>query len=166
MLRLTLDANVFHELLSGKRQHHEAAARLFELARAGRVELYTTTRIELDIPDEPLRSQIASLKIAPIGTGFRLDVSRLDSPDYLVSSEDVALSSRLMNLLFPNASSESPKQQNRTADVDHLLGHLTSGNDYFVTQDRGILERTQGLLKEKIAVVQIAEAVSLAEAVQ
>lgn len=163
MLRMTIDANVFHELFGEGRTHHADAVRLFALAREGRVELVATTRIDMDVPREPLRSQIAAFNVAPAGTAFFLEGTRRDRALPPVSQEEEARARRLMNLLFPQAQPSSPKQRNRVADVDHLLGHLASGNDYFVTLDHGILGRAGKLLDEGIAVVPLADAVALAE---
>jgi hypothetical protein len=67
-----------------------------------------------------------------------LNISRLDSGDYLVSEEDGIILNGLKNILV-NAQIE---------DVDHLFGHIKALRDIFVTSDAHFLDHKETLLKE------------------
>ena len=67
---------------------------------------------------------------------------------------------QLRTAIFKNVPEEGKKEASRKSDLDHLLGHMHSGNDIFVTRDCPILDAKQ-LLSEKfkLTVMQPAEAV-------
>ncbi len=50
-------------------------------------------------------------------------------------------SDEIMNLLFPGADKAHARHRNRTADVDHLMGHKLSDRDVFLTNDGAILDK-------------------------
>jgi hypothetical protein len=167
MLRLTLDANVLHALLDPRREFHATAVRLFELAERGRVQLAVTSRIRSDIPREPLRSRVAALPVLPLSTFARHGGSRDSgsgaSGDLAPTPAELSLHDRLMTLLFPLASRAGARHAGRLADVEHLVGHVRSGNDYFVSDDKALHGRAAQLAATGIRVIGVARAVQLAE---
>lgn len=162
MLRLTLDANVLHALLDPRRQFHAAAARLFELAEQGHVQLAVTSRIASDIPREPLRSRVAALPVLPLPTLVRHGATGYGG-DIAATPEELALHDRLMALLFPLSTRAGARQASRLADVAHLVGHVHSGHDDFVSDDKALHGRAPQLAAEGIRVIGLVQAVRLVE---
>jgi hypothetical protein len=147
-MRVTLDTNVVRDMLDSRRTGHQDAVRLAALIRDAKIKAQLTTRINVDVPAEPLKSMIAGLPDISgerAGAPFRLDYSRLDSGDYIPSDFESEEASTLMRLLFPGAEADSPRQQNRLADVDHLLAHRRSGADWFLTSEKSMLENEETL---------------------
>lgn len=82
------------------------------------------------------------------GGPFRCDISTLDGPDLLTSEEDSALARELELTLWSGGGARNPKRvRSRMTDVDHLLVHLRSGRDMFVTLDRDVLDKREQLLE-------------------
>jgi hypothetical protein len=162
MLRLTLDANVLHALLDPRREFHAAAVRLFELAERSRVQLAVTSRIRSDIPREPLRSRVAALPVLPLPTLVRHGGSGYGG-EIAPAPAELALHDRLMALLFPLATRAGARQAGRLADVAHLVGHVRSGHDFFVSDDKALHGRARQLAEEGIRVIGVAQAVRLVE---
>ncbi len=154
-MKLTVDTNVLRDAVDSDRAGHVIATELLELHRSGKCEIRVTTRLDVDVPNDPLRTIIESLDALdspPVGTVFRLGSSRLDSGDFLADEETVEELDQLMNLLFPGADKASPRHKNRIADVDHLMGHKLSARDVFVTNERAILKRG-GELADRFKIV-------------
>ena len=168
MKLLTVDTNVLRDILEPQRSGHSTAVRLLELHKAGRCNIKVTTRLDVDVPDGPVRADIDALEIVQFGTVFRIGSSRLaETPehgDFLAKDDQVADARRLLDTIFPGASPDSPKHRNRLADVDHLLGHKHSGRDMFVTGEKAILEHREWLAKEIGIIVENPKAA--VEAVQ
>lgn len=162
MLRLTLDANVLHALFDSRREFHAAAVRLFELAEQGRVRLAVTSRIGSDIPREPLRSRVAALPVPPLPTLVRHGATGYGG-DIAPTPADLTLHDRLMALLFPLATRSGARQASRLADVAHLVGHVRSGNDYFISDDKALHGRAEQVAAEGIRVTGVAQAVRMVE---
>ncbi len=158
---LTLDTNVLRDCDDSNRPGHMVAMELLGLHHLGECEIRTTTRLDVDVPREPLRSRLSALNPLPqMGTAFRIGASNLGSGDVLVDDQWVADEERLLTLIFPMSSPCSPKHKNRLADVDHLLGHRHNGRDIFVTGEVAILSRASDLEKDfGIKVVSPADAV-------
>ena len=152
--KITLDANILHDLNLSSRPNHECAKELWRLFQDGFMDIAVTSRIEIDIPDEPLKSKISNVPRIP--TVGRDGYSKYDI-DYYVSDEESALDKRLQSIVFPGADPQSPSHKNRLADIDHLLGHRHQGNDVFVTAERSILSRRKELSAEGIDVMTCTE---------
>ena len=145
---LTLDTNVVRDVLSPTRPDHAVAMQLMECARRHRVQMQITNRLDVDVPDGPLRTQFESMtELAPMrpGAPARLGFTRIGGPDYIVSDEDAQEGDAIERLLFPGASKESARHRNRMADVDHLMGHKSSGAAAFVTNEKTMLVRARQL---------------------
>lgn len=147
-MKLTVDTNVLRDAIEPHRAGHAIATELLALHQAGKCEVRVTTRLDVDVPTDPLRKLIESLEVldtAPVGTVFRLDYSTLGGGDFLADEKWAQEADELMNLLFPGADPTSPRHKNRVADVDHLMGHQLSGRDVFVTNEKGILAQRKEL---------------------
>ena len=147
-LLLTVDTNIVIARLRPEEDGHEDAKRLLSFHGTGFCDIVMTTRVDADVPDEPLRSQIKELPVAktpPIGSAFRLDVSTLDSGDMLAGPDMVKLLEDLMMLVFPNADPKHPKHENRIADMDHLAAHKWAERDIFVTDERAMKGQRKAL---------------------
>lgn len=145
---LTLDTNVVRDILSSTRPGHAVAMQLMESARRHRVQVQITNRFDVDVPDGPLRARFESMaELAPVRAGapVRLGFTRIGGPDYIVSDEDAQAGDAIERLLFPGASKESVRHRNRLADVDHLMGHKSSGAAAFVTNEKSMLVRARQL---------------------
>ena len=159
-MKLTVDTNVLRDAVGPDRAGHAIATKLLELHRAGKCEIRVTTRLDVDVPNDPLRTIIESLdalEAPPVGTVFRLDYSRLESEDFVSAEQWARQADALMDLLFPGADKAIPGHKNRIADVDHLMGHKLSARDVFVTNERAILKRGGELAHRFKIVVMTSE---------
>lgn len=146
---VSLDINVIRDAIEKTRIGHGVASQLFILIRQGHIRAQVTNRLDVDVPDGPLRADIeslAELEVRRPGAGFRIGASRIGSPDFIVSEEQNEELGAMLNLLFPGAKPNSTKHRNRMADVDHLFAHRESGAIYFVTSDGAILRNAAQLL--------------------
>ncbi len=154
-----------------------AIVALIDLAREGRVRLQLTAAYERDVErwrDDVGRAQraawLAKVPIKAVGGVFRLDVSVLGGPDVLAGNADVSLNERLKALLAPTTSArhiagyeEAPGVAAKVfSDIDHLIAHVKSGADAFVTLDLStILGRRVRLAEAGIRVCTPTEALAL-----
>lgn len=156
MMTVTLDTNSFFDYF--ERGKTQVLDDLLRSAEKGCVDIAKTTRVQLDTFDRA-RAQGRDSKIwqeisefpnlKTIGTAFRLDVSRLDSEDYLVDENYQMREEEITKLLL--SKRPKGKKGNLTADVDHLLGHIGAERDYFVTSDPDFLN-ARGELKNGFSV--------------
>lgn len=156
-MKLTLDTNVLWDATDSSRghEHHQNALRLLELHDQGVCQLFRTTRVKADVPNPPVSERLENLpqlSAPPIGTGFRLDVSPLNSDDMLVDHDWIELERRLRRAIFPGIPEQGKRERSRKSDLDHLLGHLHSGNDTFVTRDTDFLQ-AKGVLAEEFGIL-------------
>ncbi len=156
-MKLTLDTNVLWDATDPTRgeEHHQNALRLLELHEQGVCQIFRTTRVKADAPHPPASARIKNLpQISgpPIGTAFRLDISSPDSGDMLVNNDWIDLEGRLRSVIFPGTPEQGRKERSRKSDLDHLLGHLHSGNDTFVTRDTDFLQ-AKGMLAEEFGIL-------------
>lgn len=147
-LLITVDTNVLLSRLKEREAGHENAKALLALDGNGLCEIRVTTRVDPDVPEEPLRSQIESLPVvtSPVGSIFRIGVSKLDSGDMIAGPEMVKLTDDLMALLFPHSKRGHKKHSSNLRDVDHLAAHKFANRDVFVTDDRPILSQQNELV--------------------
>lgn len=156
-MKLTLDTNVLWDATDPTRgeEHHQNALRLLELHEQGVCHIFRTTRVKADAPHPPASARIENLPQISgplIGTAFRLDISPLDSGDMLVNNDWIDLEGRLRSVIFPGTPEQGRKEGSRKSDLDHLLGHLHSGNDVFVTRDTHIL-RARNVLADEFRII-------------
>lgn len=165
-MKLTVDTNVLRDAVDPHRPGHATALQLLALHDAGECEIAVTTRLDVDVPRDPLRSTIESLPLVqdgPVGSLFRLDYSRIGDLDVLASDEQVQEVDDLLDMIFHGADKNSPRHRQRIADIDHLMAHKMNGRDMFVTNDKAILDRRAELARRfKITVMSSLEAVAAA----
>ena len=146
-IKITLDTNCFFEYFERAPHYME---RLIYHANEGHIELAMTTRVMSDTHDKwegegesTIWSKIQSLPIIKtIGTVFRLDMSRFDSGDYLISEDDGIIIDGLHEML----------EGAQIEDVDHIFGHIRDNRDIFVTNDSHFLKHRREL-KSKFGVL-------------
>jgi len=142
-IEITFDTNCFFDYFERDPTHIK---RLIDLAIDGEIDLAMTTRVMADTLDKSkgpgisrIWQQIQSFpQLNTIGTDFRLDTSRLNSGDYLVSTRDVEIIDKIASLM-PGAQTE---------DIDHLFGHINAGRDIFISSDNHFLNNKKKLYKE------------------
>ena len=139
-IKVTLDTNCFFDYFERTPTYIQE---LVELQAQGQVEIAMTTRVMVDTVDKwkgqghsPIWSKIQSFpKLASIGSAFRLDMSRLDTEDYLISDSDAKLLAKL-RVVMTEAQIE---------DIDHLFGHIMARRDIFITSDPHFLNHREDL---------------------
>jgi hypothetical protein len=148
VLKVTLDTNCFFDYFEREPRHVQA---LIDLQAQGRIEIAMTTRVMADTLNRwkgrgtsPIWTKIQSFPILEtLGSAFRLDMSRLDSEDYLTSDADAKIIDRLREIMIDA----------QVEDVDHLFGHIMAKSDIFVTSDSHFLNHDEELKNEFEAVV-------------
>jgi len=152
MLKVTIDTNVIIN-----EETHELLAQIKQLAEKGLIDIDVTTRVVADKDQDPNEARKAEhLKefdcYLKVGTIFRLDVSRLDSGDFLVGDEHVQVSQQIEKVLFGKISMDDKRAHNKIADVDHLVGHYFAKRDVFITQDNRIWKK-RNILRDHLGIV-------------
>lgn len=115
-------------------------------AEKGNIELAMTTRVKSDTRDKSsskgesrIWNKIQTFPLLEtIGTAFRLDVSYLDSGDFLISEYGSKMVDDLTELM----------KGAQTEDIDHIFGHMIGKRDIFVTSDPHFLDHHDELLNE------------------
>jgi hypothetical protein len=180
---MTLDTScVIHAAQNG--QYVAELAELVSLAKAGRVSLFLTGAFEVDMEKAKDRNKAQNFEwlrgrpvIARVPQPFRFDFSPFDDPGhgFMKGPEEVALLKKLEEIMVPadlrpgrfDPAKEPALQvkfRRKIADVQHLGGHLMSGNDYFVTTDSDDMLRKKAriLAATSIRVIDPTEAVNIA----
>jgi hypothetical protein len=147
-LKITLDTNCFFQYFERTPKHVEE---LINHAEMGNIELAMTTRVLSDTRNKwcgkgesPIWNKIQSFPlIGTIGTAFRLDVSYLDSGDFLISEDYSKMISDLSKLM----------KGAQIEDIDHICGHVIGKRDIFVTSDSHFLDHHEELLNKFGALV-------------
>lgn len=181
MLRLTLDTC---SVIDGAQAqaYGPQVDELVDLARDGRVSLWTTEAFEVDQERASLDKQQRNLAwlsdrsfIGRVPGPFRLGYSKLGGPDFLVDDDNIAAVDALLceillreryqaaNLQEDDAALMA-KWRRKVTDVHHLTGHLMAGHDAFVTSDHDDMLKKRADLRARIGIVVVnpAEAVQLA----
>lgn len=148
VLKVTLDTNCFFDYFEREPGHVQA---LIDLQAQGRIEIAMTTRVMADTLNKwkgrgtsPIWTKIQSFPILEtVGSAFRLDMSRLDSEDYLTSDANAKMIDRLREIMIDA----------QVEDVDHLFGHIMGKRDIFATSDSHFLNHQEELKNEFEAVV-------------
>jgi hypothetical protein len=147
-LKITLDTNCFFDYYT---RDPEKINKLIDFAKDDHIELAMTTRVMVDTHDKwqglgasPIWQQIQSFpQLDTIGTSFRLDISRLDSGDYLISDNNVQTIDQIQKIM----------SDAQIEDIDHLFGHINAGRDIFITSDEHFLDKKEQLNNEFGAVI-------------
>lgn len=154
-IKVTLDTNCFFDYFERTPTYIQE---LVELQEQGQVEIAMTTRVMVDTLDKwkeqghsPIWTKIQSFpKLTTIGSAFRLDMSRMDAEDYLISDSDDELLEKL-RVIMTKAQIE---------DVDHLFGHIMARRDIFITSDWHFLNHREELKKHfQVLILKPEEAV-------
>lgn len=166
MRRFTLDTNVLWDAVDPKRPRHETAVKLLRL-RSHKCEMHVATRLDTDVPKNPMRDLVNSLPIVasqtPLGGPVRVGFTRVGSSDVIADEDTNLVACSLRQTLFPGEGSNERRERARLSDIDHLIAHFRCGNDYFVTSDDGILAKKHDLAERfSIIVVRLDEALALA----
>jgi hypothetical protein len=150
MITLTFDTDVLRDYLEPSRKHHEYAKSLVHLDEQGICEIRIVSRFTADVPEGALRVRLDGLSICQrsrIPSIAQWDVSEWDA-DFWAGDEDEEVYSRIFEMIFPGSDPDNRRHKNRIADVGHLLGHMLSKRDIFVTRDRAMLSQAKALLAE------------------
>ena len=121
-----------------------------------------TTRVEQDKQGDANtarrdRDLKAAAKFKRVGSLVRVGVTRIGSPDGIGDGEFARSLQKMLNL----SGSFSSKRWNTMMDVDHLYGHWADNRDYFLTHDRGILNKRVDLAGVGITVCTPEEFVGM-----
>jgi hypothetical protein len=179
MLRLTLDtSSVIHGAQA--QRYGPQIDELVELAGNGQVGLWITTAFTNDqerAPEDKHQRNLAWLNERPligiVPGGFRLDYSRLGIDTVLLSEEQKVVAMTIDEILLPKAyrvgnlrpddEALMAKWRRKANDVQHLVAHLITGHDAFVTSDDDMLrKRTDLRARTGIVVVNPVEAIEMA----
>ena len=151
--KITIDTNCVIGLFDTKSQTATSTSELRELVRyafSGAIELYITTRVEVDFgrdkDDQRREEMLKNISMFPvIGTVSRWNVSTWDSSDISIDLKRQKLADEVQRIIFPGLTPTSSRYANKLADIDHLVGHALSGHDVFITDDGEILRRSSQL---------------------
>lgn len=163
---ITLDANIIIGYLPKGKSPVEKGdvEELLKYHKYNICSIFLTTRIYFDVSEDPWKEDIKytckKFKISYLPAVGRLDFSKFDE-DVYGSNQDVQCLNSLKRTIFPKASSSGKKEQNRLADLDHLLAHKKAKNDFFVTGEKAILNQAKALRKMGIEVKSLEEILKL-----
>jgi hypothetical protein len=181
-LRLTLDTNCVIDAAQRGRYRAELDE-LVQLAQAEALQLSLTSAFENDqeTASEVYRPQnLRWLQDRPvvgrIPQPFRFDISPLGDSGHVLAGgpDEAAVITKLEQIILApqyqvgqldaNDSKLMARFRRRVADVQHLAGHMMSGNDYFVTSDHDDMLKKRKQIRHAagIAIVDPPEAVALA----
>lgn len=164
--KITLDTNCVIYIFDKSHKSAksiEALECLLEYYRSGKIEVAVTTRVEAEICRDSCdqrRSEMLHViqQLPVIGTAFAFDLSKTDGPDVAWAR---TLAADLQALLFPGTKPEHKRHGNKIRDVHHLVGHIRGKRNVFVTDDKGILGKSEAL-KRVFEVVVLTPADCLA----
>jgi hypothetical protein len=186
-LRFTLDtSSIIH--VAQDQLYRPEIDELVILGRSGAVRLYLTGAFELDMErarEDRLAANLEWLRGQPIvrvPQPWRFNMSPFgDAGHGFLAGEHKGALERLEASMLPlglqpgkfDPASEPDKQakfRKKVADVQHLAGHLMSGNDYFVTSDEDDMlkpsKRKRIFDAAAIRIINPREAIALARRVQ
>jgi hypothetical protein len=181
-MQLTLDTSSVIHAAQGQR-YGPQIDELVTLARAGRVGLWITSafavdqeRASADQHDRNLSWLSEQPIIGKVPGPFRLNYSRLDGDDVIVSEEQEIVASTIEEILLPEAfrvgnlrpddDAFMAKWRRKATDVQHLSAHFMAGHDAFVTSDDDDMLKKRRALQARagIVVVDPLEAVAMVHA--
>jgi hypothetical protein len=179
---MTLDTNcVIYAAQQG--QYLDELVELVSLAQASKLSLFLTGAFELDQETAGPDNKALNLEwlrerpvIRRVPQPFRFNFSPFNDPGHgFLAGQHAASLEKLERIILPadlRPGQFDPAQEpalqakfrNKLADVQHLGGHLMSGNDYFITNDKRdmLKKRDRILAATSIRVVNPIEAVQIA----
>lgn len=163
MIKVTLDTNCLIDYIEKHpTEHHKVLKEIIELGKKGDIDIAVTTRVVADKDQDennPRKNDHLKefSKFLCIGTGGRYDFSRYDSGDFYVENEYTKRESELIKVIFGEIKGNARKVHRKLCDVDHLMGHIYSQRDIFLTYDNEILKKKSLLRKEFSLTVQEPE---------
>jgi predicted nucleic acid-binding protein len=149
-----LDTNVLLGALDGQVDRLAELAILRDLQFQGKVRLCVTSRFLQDVSGDPDAARRArgielSCQFEQLSAPFRFDISSFDGPDHLSDGNDVERQIEKMFGGLPGAG----RRTNDLRDADHLMAHVSGKGDYFLTCDKGILKKRDGVAELGIKVL-------------
>jgi len=162
MIKITLDTNCIIYYVEKHQECYKALKRIIELGEEGHIDIAVTTRVVADKDQDTNKIRKHKhledfSKFPCIGTGGRYDFSRYDSGDFYVGNEYVKKENELIKIIFGEIKGNAKKVHREMCDVDHLMGHIYSQRDIFLTYDNEILKKKDLLEKEFNLTVQEPE---------
>ena len=160
--KLTLDNNCIINLLDTKSKSATSTDELSEIMRlalSGIADIAITTRVEADLENDSDAERKAvflkQIQMFPvIGAVGRWDKTKWDNGDIWADDTTTRLADDIQKLVFPGGiNKERSDYGNKINDVDHLVGHKINGRDIFVTDDKGILKKSEELKRSPGIVV-------------
>jgi predicted nucleic acid-binding protein len=166
-----LDTGVLIAAQSPDDAHHEASAALIRAGQAGLVRLMAGVGVDYDLETASVERQAErrswlsthGITIARVPGPFTFDISRLDSGDVLVSTEDSERIARLLTILSaPLVDGEEDSWRRRQIDLHHARSALLNAAGLVTTDFKHLLRR-RNEIREASALVVLApeEAVDL-----
>jgi hypothetical protein len=156
-MKITLDTNCFFEYFE---RDPALISEIIIFQEQGFIEIAMTTRVMSDTLDKwkgqsisPTWERIQGFPLVEVvGTVFRLDMTHLNSEDYLVTDEQEDLLNNLHAII----------SEAQIEDLDHLFGHIIAERDIFVTNDHHFLDHQEQLKQEfNVVVLNPKDAVQL-----
>jgi hypothetical protein len=166
-----LDTGVLIAAQSPGDAHHEACAALVRAGQAGLARLLAGVGVDYDLETASAARQAERLvwlsghgiTIARVSGPFTIGVSRLDSGDVLVNSEDSERMARLSRILgTPLVEGDEDSWRRRQIDLHHASSALLVGAGLVTTDNKHLLRRRDEI-REATGLVVLApdEAVDL-----
>lgn len=160
MIKITLDTNCiinYFDTDSQTATSTEEILNLLRYATAGRIGAVITTRAEADIDQDKNEQRRSFMKkvlgiFEVIGSVIRLNESVLSGGDFLSDQKIAGTADEIQKIIFPGLTEESKRRGNMLRDVDHIMAHIISERDIFVTDDKRI-NQCKGELKRFGAVI-------------
>jgi hypothetical protein len=144
MVKITLDTNCLFDYFE---RNSEDIKELLKFQEASSIEIAITTRVTADTfghkNNSDIWEKIQTFPCITIPTIGRFNVSYWDE-DFFAGGEDVKLQNLIQECIGNNIK--------KLEDVDHLIGHIKSKRDIFVTSDRGDFIKNRECLQEKCSV--------------
>lgn len=153
MLKITLDSNCIIYLFDSSAKTPISIEELSQIIKYGftrDIDIAITTRAEIDLErdkDEQRKGEMMrKLSMFPtIGSVIRWDVSKWDKGDFYIDEKQQALWDELQRIIFPGLKKDDKRYNNKVSDIDHLVGHLINRRDIFITDDVGLIKKSDTL---------------------
>ena len=148
MKNFTIDSNSINA-----RQKNISLNELEQLAISGKVKIVGTQRLFDEMKAYDL-GRNKSLNIDNVYEPFIVGLSRIGSA-YIAPENDKPSFKQLANILFPNTPT-SLLNNNQKNDVMHLVGHMFSSSNYFVTMNtRDFIDQDKASQLEALGILVV-----------
>ena len=156
MLKITLDTNCiinFFDTTFTTAISVKELSEIINYATKGVIDIAITTRIGLDLSKDKNKVRQVSLfkqlnMFPKIPCIARFGITTYGDHEKFWSKEDIELEKELLVNIFPTLTKDDKRYTNKIADIDHLIAHIISKRDIFVTDDIKLL-KTANLLDQK-----------------